>query len=166
MGRSSRPTRPSPRCPTPSPPRPSWPATTPCSAPWSSGASWTTTTLVHVLTPNLGDFEAAIVDNGLVLALPTDPGQAFTTPRRPTVSAAGDPGSPNGAPPPAAWHAATWQIGAAAIWPSSARSASAARISWPSPSCGRRQRRARSLTPLSLWLAGAPACPWWRPSAS
>ncbi|HEY8741513.1 MAG TPA: hypothetical protein VIU62_00325, partial [Chloroflexota bacterium] len=66
------------------------------------------------LTNNLGDFQAAIVNNDLALALPTELDRAFAEaqayrPYRPQVT----PASRSIPLPNGSWHAVNWQIGSA-----------------------------------------------------
>jgi signal transduction histidine kinase len=115
------------------------------------------------LTNNLGDFQAAIVNNDLALALPTELDRAFAEaqayrPYRPQVT----PASRSIPLPNGSWHAVNWQIGSARYLvvtrPLGFGSKDQLAITQvaSAPSSGKHA----ILTPLSVWLAqrlGTPA---------
>jgi two-component system, OmpR family, phosphate regulon sensor histidine kinase PhoR len=110
------------------------------------------------ITDNLGDFQAAIVNNnGLVLALSADLDQSFVAandalPFQPAILPA-----PRSVPLPAAsWHAATWQIGAAryVVVSRPLGFGSKDQLATALAAGAAVDGQHLILTPLSLWLAG------------
>jgi signal transduction histidine kinase len=115
------------------------------------------TYVTQQLTNNLGDFQAAIVNNSLVLAIPTELDRAFTAadahrPYQPQIQAAARTVPlPNGS-----WHSATWQIGPARYVVVTrplgygSKDQLAIALAAAAPFGGAHL----FLTPVSLWLAG------------
>lgn len=70
------------------------------------------TFVTQQLTANLGDFQAAIVNNDLLLAIPTDMERIFTDSNVPRPFQPQILPAPRSVPlPSSTWHAATWRIG-------------------------------------------------------